>query len=142
MKTFLLILIASSFVIKLQAQNKGNYLPLNEDQIYTDSVSTMPVYKGGMDKFYARLKRIPYTFVDRVNNHQGHVTVVMVVEKDGTLTNLKVIHGLSEKQDAEILRVFKSFRQWKPGMQGGKPVRVLCAIPINFELKDHMDNVY
>ena len=134
MKKLLFILIAISFALKTQAQKVETINPPAEDKIYTTDIDTSPEFIGGMDKFYARLKHIRYTFSDRMMYRQGRVTVLMVIEKDGSLSNLKVIHGISEKQDEQILNVVKKLNKWKPGMVQGKPVRVLCSIPIDFKL--------
>lgn len=136
MKKVLFVLIVATLALDLQAQNTET-INSAEDKIYTTDVNVMPEFKGGMDKFYAHLERIPYTFFDRINNHQGQVIVIMIIEKDGSLSNLKVIHGFSDRQDKEILRTVRSLHKWKPGMRNGKPVRVLCSIPINFELSNH-----
>jgi protein TonB len=133
MKKVLFILIIATFALNLRAQDIETTNYPEEDKIYTD-VDVMPEFKGGMDKFYARLERIPYTFFDRINNHHGQVIVIMIIEKDGSLSNIKVVHGFSDQQDKEILRKVRSLHKWKPGMRNGKPVRVLCSIPINFEL--------
>jgi protein TonB len=138
MKRILLILITTVFALNLQAQTIENTPAPNEEKIYTSDIDVMPEFNGGMHKFYARIKRIPYTFFDRMNERKGRVIVLMVVEKDGSLSNLKVLHGLSELQDKEIIRVIKRLRPWKPGMHKGKPVRVLYSVPINFELADKL----
>ncbi|MES2810783.1 MAG: energy transducer TonB [Bacteroidota bacterium] len=96
----------------------------------------MPEYKGGMDNFYSKLSRIRYLFLDRMYGCQGRATLMMVVEADGSLSDLKVLNGISPQQDEEILRVVKRLNKWKPGTKNGKPVRVLCSLPINFKLKD------
>ncbi|MES2375779.1 MAG: energy transducer TonB [Bacteroidota bacterium] len=131
MKKTLLILIVISFTLKIQAQTISyQNTPLLEH------ADTMPEYKGGMDEFYERLSRIHYTFLDRMYGCQGSVTLMMVVEKDGTLSNLKVVNGLSAKQDEEILRVVRKLNKWKPGTANGQPVRMLCTVPINFKIRE------
>jgi protein TonB len=135
MKKVLLILIAIIFALKTQAQKVETINPPTEDKIFTTDIDTAPEFIDGMDEFYAHLQHIRYTFSDRMLNRQGRVTVIMVIEKDGSLSNLKVIHGISEKQDEQILNVVKKLNKWKPGMVQGKPVRVLCAVPINFKMK-------
>ncbi|MGF7080698.1 energy transducer TonB [Mucilaginibacter sp. UYCu711] len=130
MKKALFILIVISFTLKIQAQTTSyQNSPILED------ADTMPEYKGGMDNFYYKLSQIHYTFSDRMYGCQGRVTVMMVVEKDGSISNLKIVNGLSAKQDEEILRVVRRLNKWKPGTANGEPVRVLCAIPINFKIK-------
>jgi len=59
-----------------------------------------------------------------------------VVEKDGSLTDIKVQRGLSPEIDAEALRLVTNFPKWTPGMQGGRPVRVKYSIPVSFKLND------
>lgn len=129
MKKALLILIVISFTLKIKAQTVSY-----QNSTILEHADTMPEYKGGMDDFYYKLSQIHYTFLDRMYGCQGRVTLMMVVEKDGTLSNLKVVNGLSEKQDEEILRVVRRLRKWKPGTANGQPVRVLCSEPIDFKL--------
>ncbi|MDB5031203.1 energy transducer TonB [Mucilaginibacter sp.] len=133
MKKILFILIVIAFALKTQAQVQAITSP-DQDSIFTTNIDVAPEFKDGMDRFYARLHRIAYTFTDRFREHQGRVIVIMVIEKDGSISNLKVLHGFSEKQNHEILRVIKRLNKWKPGMRSGKPVRVLCSIPIDFKL--------
>jgi TonB family protein len=131
MKKALFILIVISFTLTIQAQTISyQNTPLLEHS------DTMPEYKDGMDKFYERLGRIHYTFLDRMYGCQGRVTLMMVVEPDGSLSNLKVVNGLSAKQDEEILKVVRKLNKWTPGTANGKPVRVLCTIPINFKIRE------
>lgn len=134
MKKIVVTFIAIVFVLSAYAQqtpqiNSGVKVAVNNGDV-------LPQYEGGMAKFYQRLKRIPYTFWDRLNLRKGKVYLLMVVEKDGTLSELKVIHGLSVIQDREILRVAKKLNKWIPGTKNGEPVRMVCSVPINFELLD------
>jgi protein TonB len=133
MKKALLILVITAFTLKTKAQITT--AQPGQDPIFTTNIDTAPEYRGGMDEFYDRIGHIPYTFYDRMTNHQGLVTVILVVEKDGSISNLKVLHGISEKQDKEILRVVRRLNKWTPGTLAGKPVRVLCSIPIDFKMK-------
>ncbi len=134
-----LFIVATAFALNLQAQNLSNISNISDDKIFTHDIDVMPEFIGGMKRFYNRVKRIPYTFDDRMNARKGLVTVLMVVEKDGSMSNLKVLHGFSELQDKEILRVIKRLQPWKPGIHHGNTVRVLYSVPINFDLVDHLD---
>ena len=129
MKKALLILIVTSFTLKTKAQTISY-----QNSLIFEHAETMPEYKGGMDNFYDKLSQIRYTLSDRMYGCQGRVTLMMVVEPDGSLSNLKVVNGLSAKQDAEILRVVRRLKKWKPGTANGQPVRVLCSVPIDFKL--------
>jgi protein TonB len=59
-----------------------------------------------------------------------------VIEKDGSLSNIKVERGAGFGFDEEASRVLKLAKAWKPGMQNGQPVRVKYVIPMNFQLAD------
>lgn len=99
------------------------------------SMSTPPNYPGGIYKFYEYLgKNIKYPTMAADNEIQGNVFVSFVVEKDGSLTDIKVDRKLGYGTDEEALRVLKLSKRWNPGMQNGKPVRVKYNIPIKFSL--------
>ena len=99
------------------------------------SVENLPEFPGGQDKFIAYLsKNIRYPAVDRENGTQGRVILTFVVERDGSLTDIKVSRSLSPGTDAEATRVLKSSPKWKPGIQNGRPVRVQYSVPVSFAL--------
>ena len=137
MKRYLFVLITVTCALSTKAQSP-NVTIMNtntvEDPIYTTPVQVMPEYKGGMERFYSRLKRIQYLHYARMQNKQGKVLISMVIEKDGSVSNAKVMNGLIEEQDKEILRVVNNLNKWKPGMLNGQPVRVAYNVPLNFKL--------
>jgi protein TonB len=104
------------------------------NQIFT-SVEQVPEFPGGLDKFGAYLgKAIRYPAVARENGTQGRVIVTFVVERDGSLTDIKVTRGIGSGCDEEAVRVLKNSPKWKPGIQNGRPVRVQYSVPISFTL--------
>ncbi|AYL93959.1 energy transducer TonB [Mucilaginibacter celer] len=104
------------------------------NQIFT-SVEQVPEFAGGLEKFGAYLgKNIRYPAVARENNVQGRVICTFVVEKDGSLTDIKVVRGIGSGCDEEAVRVLKNSPKWKPGIQNGRPVRVQYSVPISFTL--------
>ena len=137
MKRFLLIFIVCvpTFSYSQKTDSAGY---TGEDRIFAAPVEVMPEFKGGMARFYARLEHIPYLFLDEMNHRHGQAIVLMVVEKDGSVSNVKVIHGISQEQDAAIIKTITRLQRWKPGMQHGKPVRVQFAIPIDFRIVDDL----
>lgn len=101
-----------------------------DDGKVRDYAEVAPEPNGGMagwTKFIQRNLRYPDT------DAQGRVFVSFVVERDGSLTDIKIIRSVSPELDAEALRVIHMAPKWKPGMQGGQPVRVQFNIPINFQ---------
>jgi protein TonB len=63
------------------------------------------------------------------------VFVGFIVEKDGSVSNVKVLRGIGGGCDEEAVRVIKGMPKWKPGKQDGKPVRVSYMMPIIFKLQ-------
>ncbi|MGB0391019.1 MAG: TonB family protein [Salibacteraceae bacterium] len=93
-----------------------------------------PTYKRGELAMYRYLnKTVRYPNEEYRKNISGKVIVTFVVEKDGSITNVKVIQGVSEGIDAEAIRVISGMRKWNPGKQDGDLVRVRFALPIKFE---------
>ncbi len=137
MKKIVVFAIAIVFALSVHAQQT----PVNNTSVnvIVNNADTMPEFEGGMEKFYKRLKRIPYTYWDRLNLRKGKVYLLMAIESDGRLSDLRVVRGLSVIQDKEILRVAKKLDRWKPATKNGVSVRMVCSIPINFELLDKVD---
>jgi protein TonB len=109
---------------------------VEDNQIYSFvSMENPPTYPGGMDKFYKSLgDNIKYPPMAQEQNIQGNVFVSFTVEKDGTLTDIKIDRKLGYGTDEEAVRALKLTKRWNPGMQNGKPVRVKYNIPIKFSL--------
>ncbi len=110
---------------------------INNDQtVYSFiSVETPPTYPGGLSKFYEFLgSNIKYPTMAIDNDVQGNVFVSFTVEKDGSLSDLKVERKLGYGTDEEAIRVLKSSKKWAPGMMNGRPIRVKYNIPIRFSL--------
>ena len=63
---------------------------------------------------------------------EGRSIIEMVVEKDGTLSDFKVVRSLHKDCDAEAIRVLKTMPKWKPGKVCGKPIRVKYTVPVQF----------
>lgn len=97
------------------------------------SVEKVPSFPGGIEGFYKFIvKNLKYPDLARKNNTYGKVIVTFVVERDGSLTDVKVSRGIGDGCDEEAVRVIKSSPKWMPGMQDNKPVRVAYSVPIVF----------
>lgn len=96
----------------------------------------MPEFVGGMDALTSFLqKELVYPEVARNNGIQGTVLLEFVVEKDGSVNNVKVLVSLFPECDAEAIRVVKKLPKWKPAKQMGKAVRCFFNLPIKFTLQ-------
>lgn len=94
-----------------------------------------PAFPGGMDawtKFIESNLRYPSQAAE--NNIQGKVFISFVVEKDGRISDVKIIKGVGYGCDEEAMRVIKKSPRWNPGMQNGRPVRVRYQMPISYSL--------
>ncbi len=69
------------------------------------------------------------------NGIQGRVTVGFIIDKDGKVTDVKVIKGVSDELDAEAVKVVSASPKWKPGRVNGNKVRTSISIPIEFKLE-------
>ena len=72
--------------------------------------------------------------IARENNIEGRVFISFVVEKDGNISDVKVVRGIGGGCDEEAKRVIKSLPKFTPGKQNGRPVRVQFNVPVNFKL--------
>ncbi|MDR0982849.1 MAG: energy transducer TonB [Culturomica sp.] len=96
-------------------------------------VEKNPAFKGNMYKWIG--DELRYPTVAQENGVEGRVFVNFVVEKDGSITAVKVTRGVDPSLDKEAIRVVKAMPKWTPGEQRGKPVRVSYSIPITFKLQ-------
>ena len=112
--------------------------PINlngDDEELLRIVEQLPEYPGGMVEFVKWLTAtLKYPDDALRRRMQGKVMISFIVEKDGTLTGLKVIKSAGKIFDDEALRVARLMPQWKPGKADGKPCRSMIAIPIVFEM--------
>jgi len=98
-------------------------------------VEEMPEPVGGMEAMYAFIyANVKYPEVARNNGISGSVVLEFVVEKDGSISGVKVLAGVYPDLDQEAVRVIKMLPKWKAGKQMGKPVRCYFQIPIRFSI--------
>ena len=105
--------------------------PLSQDFM---TEPTMPRYPGGTENMFEFIKDNLRWPGDDDTCIQGRVVVSFIVEKDGSLTDVRVAKSLDPAFDKEAVRVVKSMPKWEPGMWRGKPARVHYCIPIKIRL--------
>jgi protein TonB len=111
---------------KNQVQQKNGVYTLLEDQ---------PAFPGGSKAFMNYISQnIKYPKIDMENNVQGRAVIQFVVERDGSLTEIKTVRAPSKAMGDEAIRVLKRSPKWKPGKVKGKPVRAMYIVPVNFAL--------
>lgn len=144
MKKFL-ILILICFVQNIfsQATKKDNILTIDEPisttppqgtipnddyQIYnTAGIEVKPEFPGGLIGFDSFIKR---NYKNPTDNLKGKIYVTFIIEKDGSLSDIKILRDIGYGTGAEAIRVLKTSPKWTPGIQNNKQVRVLYSLPI------------
>lgn len=109
--------------------------PKEPEKVF-DVVEQMPQFPGGDAALNEYLsKNINYPVVAQENGVQGRVVISFVVEKDGSITDVKVARSVDPSLDKEAQRVVKSMPRWIPGVQNGSKVRVKYHVPVSFRLQ-------
>lgn len=119
------------------------YIPINvieeeevaeEEQVFV-IVESMPEFPGGEAARLAYLnENMKYPMMARESGIQGRVFMTFVVEKDGSITDVRVLRGIGGGCDEAALKVVQNMPRWIPGKQRNVPVRVQFNMPINFIL--------
>lgn len=135
-----LLLIGMSVILvqcKLfQSEQTEQQEASSESDTVEVKVEQQPEFPGGKSALFDYLKEnVNYPEPSRLQEVEGIVIVQFVVNKDGSLTDVKVQKSVSKLLDEEAKRVVKEMPPWKPGRQRGEPVRVRYRVPIKFSLE-------
>lgn len=125
--------IAQDIEIK-EVKSEAKVIESEEEQVYR-VVEQMPGFPGGDDARIKFLKKnLKYPDEARKQGISGTVFVSFVVEKDGSISNVKLLRGIGGGCDKEALRVVSMLPNYEPGLQDSKPVRTQFNLPISFKL--------
>ena len=123
-------------VLKVNEKVVDEVPPAVEETKVFDVVEQMPQYKGGDQALMDYLnKSIKYPVIAEENGIQGRVVCTFVVERDGSITDVKVVRSVDPSLDKEAVRVLKAMPKWIPGKQNGSAVRVKFTLPVTFKLQ-------
>ena len=118
---------AEASQLDLLEESKGNVYNVVEE---------MPSFPGGQAALMSYLENhIEYPVVAQENGVQGRVIVEFVVERDGSISDVRVVRSVDPSLDREAQRVVNSMPKWKPGKQNGECVRVRYTVPIVFRVQ-------
>jgi protein TonB len=110
--------------------------PKEEETKVFDVVEQMPSFPGGDAELMKFLHdHMKYPVVAEENGIQGRVICTFVVERDGSISDVKVVKSVDPSLDKEAVRVLKSMPKWIPGKQNGSAVRVKYTVPVTFRLQ-------
>jgi TonB family protein len=132
MKTMLAFCIALLGFTGVYSQNTQTAPDPNK--VYT-VVQQRPDFPGDINAWLA--ENIVYPQDAKNNNVQGTVYLSFVIEKDGSVSTVKVLRGANSSLDNESVRVVSAMPKWTPGTQDGVPVRVAYLVPIHYTLADN-----
>ena len=118
-----------------EKDRKDTISELKKKQIISDTtvlsvVDKMPEFPNGYDAMKNFIKK--NLNITNLCKGKGSVYLSIIVEKNGEITNIKVLQSLLPDCDKEAIRVIKLMPKWIPGEQNGKKERVMFLIPINF----------
>lgn len=138
-KTKLLAIVTLLCSIAASAHDfEVDVVPLNleqNDEKISEVTDLMPEFPGGTTELMKWLSNnVKYPTISFENAIQGTVITRFVVDKDGSIVDPFVLYGVDPYLEKEAIRVVKSMPKWKPGEQGGEPVRVAFTLPIQFKL--------
>lgn len=110
--------------------------PGTPDNPIFEVVEHMPEFpNGGMGALMKYLnENMQYPASAKEKGIQGRITLQFVVDKDGSISGTKVLRGVDADLDKEAIRLINNMPNWKPGTQGGQPVRVKYTVPVMFRL--------
>lgn len=142
---FLLALLGSSSVLHAQEVVPVTDAPMTapvpepaqEPDIPLNVVERMPEFPGGEQAMFTYLGReLKYPTEALERGIEGAVVIQFVVERDGSIGEVKVLRGIGGGCDEEAVRVVQGMPRWSPGEQGGKKVRTSFTLPIRFQLQN------
>ena len=110
---------------------------VEEEAIPFQLVEEKPSFNGGDANEFSKWvnSKLVYPEIAKENGVQRRVTLQFTVEKDGSVTNVKVLRGVDSSLDKEAVRVVQSSPKWKPGKQRDRAVKVTYTFPVIFQLR-------
>ena len=110
---------------------------VEEEAIPFQLVEEKPSFQGGDANQFSKWvnQRLVYPEIAKENGVQGRVTLQFTVEKDGSVTKVKVLRGVDPSLDKEAVRVVSMSPKWKPGKQRDRAVPVTYTFPVIFQLR-------
>ena len=110
---------------------------VEEEAIPFQLVEEKPSFQGGDANKFSKWvnQRLEYPEIAKENGVQGRVTLQFTVEKDGTVTKIKVLRGVDPSLDKEAVRVVSMSPKWSPGKQRDRAVPVTYTFPVIFQLR-------
>lgn len=107
--------------------------PASNENMVFDRVEQSPAFIGNLDQWLASNLKYPPSAAEM--EIQGRVICEFIVEKDGSISNVKVVKSVDDDLDKEALRLINAMPKWRPGKQNGQSVRCYFTMPVTFRLQ-------
>ena len=131
---FVLLLLLLPLCLSVNAQTKYD----EEAEIVYVACEYSPKFPGGEEALYAYFcNNLKYPEKAREENITGRVFITFIVERDGSLSNIKVLRDIGGGCGEEAVRVAKNMPKWKPGQHRGETVRVQYTMPVLFNFNEN-----
>ena len=95
----------------------------------TAGLDVKPEFPEGLDKLNALVNE-SYLKAGFASEIKGKVVSMFVIEKDGSLSDVKILRGVDTVKAAALIQILKTLPKWNPGKQNGKTVRTLYSLPL------------
>lgn len=123
------IAIVTSGIVSVEPY-KGKPEVVDKNTVYMlATVEVKPTYPGGISKFYDYFKS-NFKLAEQYKNITQRIIVSFIIDSDGSLTDVKVLRGINDTVDKEVLRVVETSPKWIPGKLKDENVKVSCSLPI------------
>ncbi|AWH83722.1 hypothetical protein HYN59_00700 [Flavobacterium album] len=134
MKQLFFAAIFTFFALNYVSAQETKPLKTTDYSLVTnDELQTKPEFPGGVSEFYQYIidNFKPESKLKGVQK----LYVYFVIEKDGSISIVKILKGLDEKNDENLIKVIQNSPKWSPGIQNGKPVRASFNLPLTINFK-------
>jgi len=134
LRSFLIALNVSIWILSVHGQELHSSSDTT-GRIY-QIVDVMPQFPGGESQLLKYVAdHIKYPRKARRKNIRGRVIANFFIDQSGNVRNIKIIKGIGEGCDEEVIRVLSKMPRWTPGKQDGALVNVYYNLPVNFQLR-------
>ena len=134
LKSLITLSLFAGLAIPIYAQDVPKHEKIDQLEVCL-APEVEPEFPGGQEKFMEYFqKTVIYPNISKEKGDQGKVYVGFIVEKDGSISDVKIMRGVTSHLDREAMRVVKKMPKWKPGEDKGKIVRSKVTLPVVFRL--------
>ena len=126
----LLAIVAKAHTARAQTQTP----PVDTSEVFV-AVEKPATFPGGLKKFQKYLRKNSKYPITTSDGQSSHVLVIFIVQKDGSLTDIKIARSVNPEIDLEAVRLVKASEPWIPGEQNGRKVKQQSLAVIYFEQK-------